>query len=163
MSLIRQIIAAILLVAAISAAPTGVQADPHIAVIKKYYEISGDTGRALKLMMKENGPKGFWAYTRWYVRWSSNCNVSVRITYTYPRLKDRETVPVALLRQWDRMMVKLVQHEENHGQHGINAAKEIRRKNCKNANAIIRKWDAIGKKYDRQTEHGKNEGIYLPN
>ena len=56
----------------------------------------GNDGRCLKIdrdfttgqlefwreEMRRKGPDGFWAYTRWYIKWSREC--SVRLTITYP-------------------------------------------------------------------------------
>lgn len=139
---------------------------PAYAVIESevshdYYEIEGKTGRQLKHQMRELGPKGFWAYTRWHVKWSSDCIVSLTVSYTYPRLKDRAQVPLSLRMQWDKMMKTLEEHEIGHAEHGFTAAHEIKDAECKGAKKIVQKWAQEDKKYDKQTKHGKTQGLFL--
>jgi len=130
-------------------------------VVKNYYDVKGNTGHELKQQMNRNGPKGFWAYTTWYVRWTSNCVVNLKITYTYPRLANRETAPKQVVKNWDKMMKHLVAHEENHGNHGVQAAKEISENKCRKGKAITRRWAQEDKNYDKRTHHGAKEGISL--
>ncbi|MFT4716496.1 MAG: putative secreted Zn-dependent protease [Paracoccaceae bacterium] len=137
------------------------QAEPEIKVVINYYDVSGTSGRELKYQMKKLGPKGFWAYARWNVRWSSDCDLSVLITYTYPRLKNPSEVPTGVQINWQLMMEKLVLHEEGHGQHGINAATEIEQAGCKGSVKIVKRWAAQDKSYDAETRHGRTQGIYL--
>lgn len=149
--------------AAIFLSGAAAQAAPFVRTITEYYDISGSTGRELKAQMKKKGPQGYWAYTRWHVRWSSNCLVEVKITYTYPRLKNPEKTPLPVRKRWQTMMEKLVLHEEGHAQHGLNAASEIREAKCKKAKKIIKKWAAQDKIYDKKTRHGINQGVKLSN
>lgn len=132
-------------------------------VEKNYYDISGSSGRELKEAMHARGPHGYWAYTQWHVSWSSHCNIKLKITYTYPRWVDRDEAPAYLVRSWNRMMANLVAHEEGHGDHGIQAAKEISENDCRNAKGITRNWAAEDKRYDKRTNHGAREGVRLSN
>ncbi len=157
-----KLIAATALLAAIAVSAEPVQAEPNITVVRNTYTISGRTGRELKRQMKELGPKGFWAYTQWYLKWSSSCEVNLTITYTMPELKDRAKVPLILRKKWDAMLEKLEMHEEGHGQHGINAANEVFAADCHGAKSITAKWARQDKIYDKETRHGQTEGIYLP-
>lgn len=76
-----------------------------------------------------------------------------------PKLAKRNTIAPDLLAKWDQMIVLLKRHEENHGAHGIAAAKELVAKGCNGGNAIVDKWVKEDKAYDRRTAHGRKEGI----
>lgn len=137
--------------------------EPTVKVKETYYKVFGRTGRDLKTEMRRKGPKGFWAYTRWHVRWSSDCRIVLEINYTFPELADRAKVPLTLRLEWDKMMERLVAHERGHGEHGRTAVQEMARAHCENAKAIIDKWAAEDKKYDNDTHHGASQGVVLPN
>jgi predicted secreted Zn-dependent protease len=138
-----------------------VMAEQNINTTIINYDITGTSGKELKRQMKERGPKGFWAHTRWNVRWSSECIVQLEITYTYPRLTDSNRIPLPVRKRFSAMMEILTQHEQEHGQHGINAAREIKAANCENAKAIVNKWALEDKIYDTETRHGVDQGVYL--
>jgi predicted secreted Zn-dependent protease len=138
-------------------------ADPSISVRTTYYPIAGTTSAELRSQMKALGPQGYWAYTRWYVRWTGDCRLSVEISYTYPRWTNQDKAPAALRSAWKDMMAHLKSHEEGHGQHGRNAAQEIEKSRCKgDPKSITRKWADQDKVYDAQTNHGRNQGVVLP-
>lgn len=105
----------------------------------KYYNITGSTAKELKKNMKLKGPNGYWAYARWYVNWSGNCQVDVTINYTMPRWQNRTSVPKKLQNSWDKMIANLKIHEEVHGSHGIKAANAIVASKCQNAYEIMGK------------------------
>ena len=134
-------------------------AKPIINEKTKYYNVSGSTVSKLRKSMKATGPNGFWAYAEWWVSWNAQCKLRVKITYTMPKIKDRAKTPLSVLKKWDAMLAQLLKHEKQHGQHGINAAQEIEAANCKNGNAIIKKWAAEDKAYDKRTKHGIKEGV----
>jgi len=134
---------------------------PDLTVNRTYYDVSGRTGRALKQQMDKLGPNGFWAYTKWQVKWTAACRVSVIISYTRPRLTDRNQVPLSLRHQWDRMIADLRKHEAGHAQHGISAGAEIAQANCTSAQTIIHKWSREDKAYDARTHHGRTQGVTL--
>ena len=136
-------------------------AQPVIRVHEKFYDLTSTNGRALKREMARKGPKGYWAYTRWNIRWSSSCKVELTINYAYPRLKDPSRLSLPVRQNWQNMMAKLTSHEQNHGAHGLSAAQEIVDDNCRNAHAIIKKWASEDKVYDNKTRHGLNEGVKL--
>jgi len=149
------------MLAAVFLLPRAFAEDFTTVVVRNYYEISGQTGRELKQQMAELGPKRFWAYTRWHISWTGDCTVSLDVTYTLPRLTNRNKVPLQLRDRWDEMLAKLIVHEEAHGQQGRNAASEIVAADCEGANQIIQKWYARSKAYDLETGHGVMEGITL--
>ena len=141
--------------------PAGFAAEPETKVFKKTYAVSGRTGREIKKQMAEKGPSGFWALTRWDIRWSSDCKVSLTITQTYPRLEDRAKVPLSVRNQWDSMLRLLEMHEQGHRHIGQEAAKELIAEHCKNARSIIAKWARQDEIYDFTTDHGAKQGVTL--
>lgn len=136
--------------------------EPAVSVIKNYYNIQGVTSGELKAQMKQKGPKGFWAYAKWWVNWSGSCRISVKVTYTFPRWVNKKNAPKSLRDSWDRMIRQLWKHEKGHGRHGINAAKEIEKSRCTNPRQVIDKWVAQDKSFDLRTRHGRSQGVHLP-
>ena len=138
-------------------------ADPATTVHTTFYSINGSTAAELNSQMKSRGPHGNWAYTRWYVRWSGSCQVTLEISHTYPRWTNEREAPGSLQRSWNHMMSRLQLHENGHAQHGKNAATEVERSGCRgNVMSIIQKWAAQDEVYDKQTNHGRTQGVALP-
>ncbi|NOX74616.1 MAG: DUF922 domain-containing Zn-dependent protease [Alphaproteobacteria bacterium] len=135
----------------------------NITINRNYYEITGTSAASLRNQMKSLGPNGYWAYTRWRVKWSSGCNLRLTVNYTFPKLKTPDNVPLPLRKRFQAMLVKLVAHEEGHGQNGRDAAAEIQAANCKGAREIIKKYAAQDKIYDKETRHGYLQGVRLDN
>ncbi|MEM9716211.1 MAG: DUF922 domain-containing protein [Pseudomonadota bacterium] len=136
-------------------------ADPKVSETIKHYTIKGDTAVGLKAQMAQKGPDGFWGYSNWWVSWDGLCNVKVDITITMPKLAKNSGAPDALKEEFDRMYGVLLAHERQHGQHGIEAAKEVMAANCENTDPIFAKWQKADRDYDRRTKHGKTEGVVL--
>ena len=132
-------------------------ADASVSEKIKYYSVSGKTVDAIKANMKKKGPKGYWAYTEWYVKWTGSCKVSVSVTYTMPKLKSG--APADVKSKFDKMYKKLLKHEKNHGNNGISAAKEIAKKKCNGGDAILAKYNKKDIAYDKKTDHGYSEGV----
>ncbi len=128
----------------------------------KYYNIQGTTAGQLKAQMKRKGPQGHWAYSKWWVSWSSGCRVTVKLTYTFPKWTNSHKAPKSLRKSWKRMIKRLWIHERGHGQHGINAGRKIKKSGCRNPKKIIDKWAAQDKIYDRRTGHGRTQGVHFP-
>ena len=147
-------LAAVLLFAAPAAA------DPAVTVITNYYAIEGNTAGDLRRDMNRKGPKGFWAYTNWYVNWSATCHVSLRIVYTLPRWRDRDMAPEELRLKWDTFLSHLIAHENGHATHGRNAASEIDKSRCSSSpGTIVRRWANQDRVYDAKTGHGRTQGV----
>lgn len=144
-----------------SGAAIAMNAEPFSSVETTYYTITGKTGRELKRQMRKNSPTRYWGYTRWNVHWTSDCDVAVKIKYTFPRIKDRAQVPLILRKRFDKMVKKLIAHEHGHGDHGFAAAREIIAANCKGAKSITSKWAQEDKAYDKATDHGRKQGVWL--
>lgn len=141
------------------AVTTAATAAPKVSVDWTFYEVRGNTIKALRDAINKNGPRGYWALTTWYIEWTGTCQVSLKITYQMPKLMNADTLPAPVKSQWDTMYAALKAHEETHGAHGLQAAQELERQQCKNGNAIIDKWAAEDRAYDRRSNHGANEGI----
>ncbi|MEQ9260200.1 MAG: DUF922 domain-containing protein [Roseovarius sp.] len=137
-------------------------ANPSVKEKWASYNVNGRTSAELLSQMKQRGPNGFWAYTNWYVRWSANCKVDVEISYTMPKHTNPGSMPADVKARWDRMNAALAAHERKHGQHGINAARELVATSCKNGNAVIAKWAEQDKVLDKRTRHGETEGVVFP-
>lgn len=142
--------------------PTAVLSNPNIDTKWTTYAVNGSSAEALLNQMQRKGPNGYWAYTRWFVRWTANCKVSLEINYTMPRHMNREAMPSNLRAKWDRMVAALKAHEQKHGAHGISAARELVQKRCWNGNAIVQKWANQDVILDQRTNHGMTEGVVFP-
>lgn len=138
---------------------TTAYAAPKVTENWRYYKVNGKNPAAIKAYMNANGPSGYWAYSHWYVSWSSTCKVTVRLEYTFPKLRNRAKLSAAVLKKWDTMLAHLKAHEKQHGQHGINAGNAIAKDKCRNGDVIIRKWTNQDKVFDRKTGHGKKTGV----
>lgn len=137
-------------------------ANPTVQTNWSTYSVSGTSVDTILSQMRQKGPNGFWAYTRWYVRWSGSCQVSLEINYTIPKHTRLEALPPNIRSAWTQMFSALKTHEEQHGAHGLNAARELVQKRCRNGNAIVEKWAEQDRVYDRRTGHGRSEGVVFP-
>ncbi len=144
------------------AASDTVIANPDTQTIWQYYDISGTTSKELKVEMKQKGPKGYWAYARWYISWTGDCKISLNINYTMPRWVNKKNAPKKLQNKWESMIANLAKHEKGRGNHGINAANAIAKSNCADAAEITQKWAAQDKIFDKETGHGRKQGVVLP-
>ena len=159
----KQIWIYLTLAAFLAAQPTMVLASVSKKIQTKHYNIKGKTTQQLKHQMRTKGPNGYWAYVNWYVNWKTqNCRVSLKIKYTYPRWTDIHQAPKSIQHKWRRMISALKLHEKGHARHGIEAAREINKSNCRNPHAIIEKWAIEDKIYDQRTKHGLIQGVKLP-
>ncbi|MCB1366540.1 MAG: DUF922 domain-containing protein [Rhodobacteraceae bacterium] len=157
-SLARLAIAASL---AVSFCATAAHAKPKVRVITETFTVDATTLPGLLMQLQQKGPKGFWAYTDWYVSWTGSCETSARITYTLPRHKNIYALNLVLRRKWLAMIKALEAHEHKHGQNAINAAEEIEKTNCADGYAVIKKWNKADVDLDKRTRHGKLEGVGL--
>lgn len=146
---------------ALSLGASPVTAKPTVSVIEKTYNVDAMTTKELRQQMKERGPKGFWAYTEWYVAWTGDCKLSAKIIYTMPKHTKESKMDPDTRKRWKAMVAALRAHEEKHGAHGIQAAQEIEKTNCANGNAVIAKWNKQDVALDKRTGHGKTEGVVL--
>lgn len=134
-------------------------AEPKVSSSLKHYKVKGTTVDQIRDYMNTKGPRGFWAYTEWYVKWTGACKVSVSVKYTLPKLASPGKVPADVRQKFDAMYAALKAHEENHGAYGISAAREIEKAGCTNGDAIIKKYNKAEVDYDKRTDHGFTEGV----
>lgn len=152
-------LAALALALGLSIAP--VFAAPKVSETTRTYGVSATSVRGLLNEMNARGPRGYWAYTSWNVRWSGSCAVEVKVTYTLPKHTNPRAMPADLQREWARMLKALTAHERLHGAHGIKAGREIDQARCRNPQAIIRKYNRADLRLDRETRHGRTQGVTL--
>ena len=136
-------------------------AKPKVSVKNKTYTVDATSVQGLKQQMKQRGPNGYWAYTDWYVRWTGSCKLSVEITYTMPKHKNEDKMDAATRKRWKAMVSALKAHEEKHGAHGVQAAREIEQTRCANGDAVIKKWSKQDEVLDKRPRHGATEGVVL--
>lgn len=136
-------------------------AKPTVSVRTAYYSIEGLSAYQLKSQMHSKGPNGYWANARWRVWWTGDCRIRVKIWYIYPRWTNKRKATRSLQKKWNRNIANLRLHERGHGRHGIRAAAEIERKNCRKPKSIISKWNWQDKAYDKRTRHGRTQGVVL--
>ena len=140
---------------------TPAHAEPNIIIVEQTYPVDATTARGLVRQMSTRGRIGFWAFTRGWVSWKGQCEVTVKIRYTLPEHTNPNAMSPALRTKWNRMKTAMRAHEERHGQHSINAGREIEQAGCRGGNAILRKWRQQDKAYDARTRHGKTEGVVM--
>ena len=136
-------------------------AKPKVSTSTQYYTLTGKTVPELRAELKKKGPRGYWAYTEWYVRWSGSCALSVDIKYTLPKHKSPGALDPRTRASLDSMIAALTRHEQGHGAFAINAASEIEKTRCADGDAVLAKYLKAEKAYDKKTDHGKREGVVL--
>jgi predicted secreted Zn-dependent protease len=60
-------------------------AAPKVTETMKTYAVDATTAVGLKQQMRNRGPKGYWGYTAWFVRWSAACKKYNRIDIEFDR------------------------------------------------------------------------------
>lgn len=186
---------AILLAACLGVGPAN--AEPEILRNETHYDITGKTIGDLKRALTANGPRDqndgsrVWALTSWYVQWrydyeplsTTGCalagvTTTVTLDFTFPRWANKDDGTQRARKAWRQMTTALRKHEETHGQHGVEAAREIERAlsamkprtSCatmgeaanQRGTQIIEQFVARDIKYDKDTNHGLREGVTLP-
>jgi predicted secreted Zn-dependent protease len=164
--------------------------DAQVEVSTRYYDIRGDQTNELRQQMNRKGPRGYDAYAAWYVRWrfdharsANSCSIadvsaSVKVEITLPRWVDEEDADDALRERWQSYYAALVEHENGHRDFGIRAAREIEealaglepQPSCEGLTRIANRTGksilagivAEEKAYDRDTNHGMNDGAVFP-
>jgi predicted secreted Zn-dependent protease len=158
---------------------------PNVTV--SYYDVPGTDPKAITDYMRQYGPvdsnDGFRAQgmTTWRVAWhfppSTNrlCDTA-GVTATFsgdvllPRLTESASLSPRGRAAWEKMMAKLIAHEEGHlhltyGQVDT-ITDAVRRSSCANAraaaDAAIAKINARNAEYDRETQHGRVESEIFP-
>ncbi|MEQ8291983.1 MAG: DUF922 domain-containing protein [Roseovarius sp.] len=148
--------------AAILAGSLPALANPTIKESWESYPVDGTSAAEILFQMAIRGPEGYWAYAQWYVRWSGTCEVRVRIEYMMPRHVNPALLDEPLRLSWEKMVGALRRHEAQHGAHEVGAAKELVATDCRDGNAIVARWSEKDRIYDRETDHGRFEGVIFP-
>jgi predicted secreted Zn-dependent protease len=132
----------------------------------------------------------FRGYTKWYVRWQftwyekpGRCDITgvqtfLTVNYTLPRIPAKHRLPPATRAAFDRYYQALFRHEQNHKNSGLYAAREIETaianlppfKTCPALETaanqlgyrLIERYAQRDRDYDRETDHGRLEGVVLP-
>lgn len=159
----------------------------------KHYLISPRSPYEIKRELIRNTPihdhgSSFNGHTDWYVDWNyrststpsgcqlSNVQTKVHVVHILPALTenvtDKQTIEV-----FNKFNAALTQHEKNHGNHGILAAREIDQsyaqippqQNCRYlsryidemGHSIVQKYIRMDDDYDRTTNNGATEGATI--
>ncbi|HHJ34443.1 MAG TPA: DUF922 domain-containing protein [Gammaproteobacteria bacterium] len=159
----------------------------------KYYTIAPRSPYEIKPELMRRSPiragsGSFNGHTDWYIDWKYQATPSpygcqlrdtqttVRVVHTLPTLSeyvtDKETIDV-----FNKFNSALTQHEKNHGQHGISAARDIdealnaiqTQPNCRQlsrmindiGSATVQKYIQKDVEYDRVTNNGLTEGAVI--
>jgi predicted secreted Zn-dependent protease len=159
----------------------------------KNYVISPRFPQEIKPELMRNTPireRGgtFNGHTDWYINWHyqtrqepnicrlHNIRTNVHVIHTLPALSeyvtDEKTINV-----FNKFNKALTQHEKNHGNNGLSAAREIDKaiskiqpqQNCRYVtrmiddigNSIIQKYINADREYDRITQNGLSEGAVI--
>jgi len=137
----------------------------------------------------DNTGRRFHGYTRWHVSWTYDASAQqdgcvidkvdteVSGTITLPEWTDASTADGALRARWLRYSQVLREHEEGHFRFAQAAAADIRRQlggfssgqDCKAmykeanrlAQQILREHQQRERAYDRETQHGRTQGLVL--
>ncbi len=164
-------------------------AETSISVQTRYYPVQGEDLKSLHESMQRNGPGGrFLAQTEWNIQWNyrwlksgglcrlTATEVTVDISMLMPEPTQAERFSARLQQSWQRFYDALLRHEQHHRDYGILAAQELDEllsaqgpQPCHGfenelsslARAVIAKYERLEKDYDRQTNHGINEGVVL--
>jgi predicted secreted Zn-dependent protease len=152
----------ILLAALMGAAPVHADTEDQADIEWSYYTVSGSSLAEVQDQMSEDGPKGFWAYTTWYVNWTGDCQTTVKASITLPELADDADLYDEEIAEFERMLAALRAHELQHVDFGIEFAQEVEESGCPlNSDAILQPYLAAERAFDAETEHGRLQGVYL--
>ncbi len=173
-----------------------VAADPvRVERSTVYYDIAGRTAADLRAAMDARGPVGpngrrGDAYTVWRVNWRyrysaadgacrlTQLDVSLAVTFTFPRWLDETKAQEGLQRRWGTYMKALTAHEDGHAEIGQRAAgrvADLRRQvgvhtTCQALeDAIKRVAETVldeerrnELRYDKDTDFGRTQGARFP-
>lgn len=127
--------------------------------------------------------------TRWDIQWKfrhqqqgtacliKDVAVAVGIAQTLPKWRGEHNGAPALKARWTKFLDALQRHENGHKEYALKTGKEVEEavlavkpaSNCEDleasadavAQAIESKYQALDAEYDRQSDHGRNQGATL--
>ena len=172
--------------------PALAAAAPKVTEETVSYDVAGST---VSELLRDMGRRGavdrdghrYDADTRWFVTWQyrfqrtdGGCRlepvtVSLRIQYIMPRLKSGLPVTADVRERWDSFVAHLKTHEQGHGQHGRDAARDVEQtlrrlvRSCDGIDAaanaaarqVISRYNRLDVEYDDKTRHGFTQGAVL--
>lgn len=183
--------AAVLLVLAAAPSARAQSVEPHISETfrTEYYELRGQTPRALHAALearREDGAIGetgtritfeFTARDRGDRCELTALSLTLDIVVIYPRWANRDTAPADLQLRWDEFLDALTRHEEGHARMARDGAADIARQLAASPPApdcvqlrtqLGERYDGLRaalearqRAYDRDTEGGRTQGAYL--
>jgi predicted secreted Zn-dependent protease len=169
----------------------GICAEPSVSIKTEYYNVKGSTPNAIRKDMNKKRSGKYDAYTKWHVTWRfntkknrsreceiSDINISLNIKFTLPQWKPDRAVNEEVKERWNDYYTALIDHENQHKDIAVEMAQEIEdtlgaldnENDCKNlrktANDTAYKILNIYKKkqidFDKETNHGINDGAHFP-
>ena len=160
-----------------------------------YYTVAGKTPQQIRRSIEIRGPKGdggraFHASTRWKVEWAyrwiesnrrcklNQPQVSLKINMLLPKLATNVQLSAERQAEWDRYAQALLEHEQQHRDYAIAAARELQsalqtlngwhpcgqledQVNDK-ADRVLDKYERLEREFDQRTDHGAKDGVVLP-
>ena len=177
--------------------PLGAQNSVHISY--QFYTIAPQKIQDLPIELDHRSPivyqgRKYHGYTQWWVSWQfywyenpASCQITqvkttLKVVYNLPKLLEKSATNAPLKKAFDRYYQALFNHEQNHKNHGLEAALAIQAQlenlrsfpTCRDLNhqanalvqSLIRAYRQKDLDYDRRTEHGRLEGavinLYIP-
>ncbi len=165
-------------------------AKPVVTTETHYYLVDGKNARAIRQDLNNKRTGKYDALTSWWIKWRFYWNsetglckltrvtTDVEIKFTLPKLMPESVANEDAKQRWDSYYSALIAHENGHRDLAIEAAAEIERAlldmegrdNCKRlekdanslAHHIVDDYSARQKHYDKQTNHGMNDGAVFP-
>jgi len=159
----------------------------------KYYVISPRSPYEIKPELARQSPireagGTFNGHTDWYIEWKfqatpvpdgcelNDIRTTVHVVHTLPALSeqvtDKQTIEV-----FNKFVTALTQHEKNHGNNGLSAAREMdklfseipQQTDCRQlsrmvndiGNSTVQKYIHADNEYDRTTHNGVTEGAVI--
>ena len=185
------VFAVFLLVFFIPVQDLGIPVDPNFGAMKfsdaqvEYFDIYGADGQALWQQIRQKGPESGEgdAATEWSMRWTysestasdGTCTiqdpqVTYSITVVFPRWRDPQRAPYALLQGWQDYLNGIARHEQHHVDIVVENADRVKQAiiqaGCGKAkDAAQQAYEEIvflQNQYDKETDHGRLEGIFFP-
>jgi len=159
----------------------------------KYYVISPHSPYQIKPELMRNSPirhggGSFNGHTDWYIDWkfqstlgANGCQLDkvttkVHVIHTLPALSERVT-DKQTINVFNKFNSVLTQHEKNHGNNGLTAAREMDKlfneiqpqRDCRQlskmvndiGNSTVQKYIHADREYDRMTNNGQTEGAVI--
>jgi predicted secreted Zn-dependent protease len=142
-----------------------------------------------RLSVDDGTGKRFYGHTHWELRWNFNvasegrdCRVTsvsaqLDVHMSIPRWHPPANADPSLVRRWNAFVDALRVHEDGHREIAIEAAREIAQRieavppapKCETlkrtvnirANTLLDEYREKGRRYDKQTDHGRTQGAVL--